>query len=248
VRPDQFYKVTSPEFWTLNLEQEFARIAIERYPEEACAFIINGKLVPIENISNNPTEEFEVSSEDSLLSMNAQGFIHSHPDGPHYPSASDMLSQKSVAIPFGIMTSGSDSASHTLWMHDRNLEITLENRPFIHGISDCYSLIRAYYYQSRQIKLLDFPRDYNWWEGQKDKPALNLYLDNFEKAGFRPLKGDEEIQEGDVILMNIQTKVVSHAAVYLGNGLILHHLRDRISKKDHAASWKKFFHTVVRYE
>jgi cell wall-associated NlpC family hydrolase len=47
--------------------------------------------------------------------------------------------------------------------------------------------------------------------------------------------------------MNIQTDVVSHAAIYLGNGLILHHLRSRISKKDHATSWKKFFNTVVRY-
>jgi proteasome lid subunit RPN8/RPN11 len=242
VRPDQFYLKTVPEFWTEELEKEFATIAMEAYPYEACAFIIQNKLVPVKNISSDPHEQFELSTEDSQLAIKAQGFIHSHPDGPMYPSALDMLSQKSCNIPFGILTCTTDSHSNALWLHDGLLSVQLEERPFVHGIYDCYSLIRAYYWQSRNIKLMDFPRDNEWWEHKE-----NLYLDNFEKAGFRPLTSEEEMKEGDIILMNIQTDVVSHAAIYLGNGLILHHLRSRISKKDHATSWKKFFHTVVRY-
>lgn len=220
---------------------------MDNYPNEACAFIINGKLVPVKNISPKPHEEFQLSTEDSLLYIKAQGFIHSHPDGPYHPSAADMTSQKSCGIPFGIITCGVDSTSSSIWITDDTLSLILENRPFVHGISDCYSLIRAYYWQSRHIKLQDFPRDMDWWEPNASQPAQNLYLDNFEKAGFIEINSMDEMQEGDVILMTINTVIPSHAAIYIGEGLILHHLRDRISRKDHAAVWKKFFHTILRY-
>jgi cell wall-associated NlpC family hydrolase len=246
VRPEQLLRSLNPEFWNPTLEKEFSQIAIQAYPYEACAFVIKNKLVPVANVSKNPREQFELSTEDSLLQINAQGFVHSHPDGPFCPSGIDMLSQKSANIPYGIMTTSKDSSSTTLWVSDKNLDSPLEERPFIHGVFDCYSLIRAYYYQSRKIKLMDFPRDNEWWnitgEGKQE-----LYLNNFEKAGFKRLSSEEQMQEGDVILMDIQSGVVSHAAIYLGNGLLLHHLRDRISRKDQAAQWKKFFHTTVRY-
>ncbi len=252
VRPDHFYKLTHPKWWTQKLELEFAKYATEEYPNEACAFIINNELVKVANISNNPTEEFELTLQDSLLYIKAQGFIHSHPNGPYHPSATDMQAQMNCKIPFGIMTCTIDSASTAIWIHDDNLNIPLQERPFVHGIFDCYEIPRAYMWQSKKIKLPQIPRDNEWWNAKKLKeggiiPAQNLYLENFEKAGYKVLGKDDELKEGDGILMNIQTNVVSHAGIYLGNGLILHHLRDRISKIDHAASWKKYFHTVVRY-
>jgi cell wall-associated NlpC family hydrolase len=158
-----------------------------------------------------------------------------------------MKSQKSANIPFGIVTCTVDSTSSPLWVSEKNLDAALEGRPFIHGVFDCYSLVRAYYWQTRKIKLKDYPRDYEWWTAEEDKPIENLYIENMEEVGGRVLSKDEEMQEGDVILMDIQTGVASHAAIYLGNGLILHHLRGKISKKDNAHSWKKFYHTIVRY-
>lgn len=252
VRPDHYFNQTTPKWWTQELEDEFAQIAMAHYPNEACAFVVDGKLVPVENISSNPTEEFELSTKDSILVSKASLFIHSHPDGPPYPSASDMASQKAAAIPYGIITCTVDSASKPLWIHDKNLIIDIEGRPFVHGIFDCYSLIRAYYKQSKNIVIPDYPRDYNWWEATVEKDGsvtspLNLYLDNFENAGFSQLTNEETLEPGDVILMNVGGNVVNHAAVYIGDGLILHHLRDRIARKDHAASWKKFYHTIVRY-
>lgn len=247
VRPEQFYRSTNPSFWNYELEKEFAMIAMAAYPFEACAYVIDQKLVPVENISKNPREEFELSTADSLLYTKAKGFIHSHPDGPFHPSATDMRSQKATKIPFGLMTVTKDSASVTIWMHDKNLSLPLEDRPFIHGISDCYSAVRSHKFQTSGIVLPDFPRDYEWWEATAERPADNLYLENFGKAGYSIISSNEEMIESDVILMNIQTNIVSHAAVYLGNNLIYHHLRDRISRKDHATTWKKFFHTVVRY-
>lgn len=253
MRPDQFFNKLTPKWWTQEHEDAFALIAMEAYPNEACAFVIDGKLVPVENVSQNPTEEFELSTEDSKKVIKASLFIHSHPDGPHYPSEADMISQMSTAIPYGIITCTTDSTSKPLWVYDKSLEVDIEGRPFVHGIYDCYSLIRAYYKQSKGVILPDFARDMNWWDASKSLsgeiiPPKNLYLDNFEKANFTKLKEDEILEPGDVILMNIGTKdAVCHAAVYIGDGLILHHLRDRIARKDHAASWKKFYHTIVRY-
>lgn len=253
VRPDQFFNKLTPKWWTDELEQEFATIAMANYPNEVCAFVIDNKLVPVDNISQNPTDEFELSPKDSALVAKASLFVHSHPDGPIYPSSADMKSQMAAAIPYGIMTCTIDSHSKVMWIHDKSLDVDIEGRPFVHGIYDCYSLIRAYYKQSRGVTLPDFPRDMNWWDATKLRdgtilPPENLYLDNFEKANFTRLKEDEILEPGDVILMNIGTKdSVCHAAVYIGDGLILHHLRDRIARKDHAASWKKFYHTIVRY-
>lgn len=217
------------------------------FPNEACAFVIDGSLVPVTNISTNPTEQFELSTADSLLYVKAQGFIHSHPNGPLYPSAMDMRTQISMKIPLGIMSTTVDSASVAVWVHDQNLSIPLEDRIFIHGVTDCYSLIRSDKFQRDGIVIPDFARDYEWWEPEENKPAENLYLDNFAKAGYSNVPQTEDMIVGDVIFMTIQTKVVSHAAIYLGNNLLLHHLRGRISRKDHATTWKKFFHSVVRY-
>jgi cell wall-associated NlpC family hydrolase len=244
VRPDQLLLNTRPEIWTDELEKAFATIAMNAYPNEACACVIDGKLIELKNISNDPSMEVDLSVKDKLKVAKSQGFIHSHPDGPHYPSETDMLSQMSAKIPYGIVACTNDSCSNSIWLDDNTLSISLDNRPFVHGIFDCYSLIRAWYFQNKNVILMDFAREFDWWE---DNPQEDLYLKNFEKAGFKKIPDGEAMKEGDVILMNIQSSCVSHAAIYLGNNQLIHHLRNKITKKSVATSWKKFFHTVVRY-
>ncbi|MCK9032661.1 C40 family peptidase, partial [Haemophilus influenzae] len=53
--------------------------------------------------------------------------------------------------------------------------------------------------------------------------------DNFEDAGFYPVK---DLKIGDMIVMQINANVPNHAGVYLGDGLIGHHLYGRLSSKD----------------
>lgn len=40
-----------------------------------------------------------------------------------------------------------------------------------------------------------------------------------------------ELQYGDFILMQIESNTVNHAAIYIGNGEILHHLYGRLSMR-----------------
>ena len=69
------------------------------------------------------------------------------------------------------------------------------------------------------------PRD-GWWNNGE-----NLYLDNFKSAGFEEVR-DGSLKVGDGILMQIRSPVPNHAAVYIGNGMILQHLHRRLSSRD----------------
>ena len=66
------------------------------------------------------------------------------------------------------------------------------------------------------LDLPDFVREDSWWiKGQ------NLYLENFEKAGFIET---DKLEYGVGLLMQINSPVPNHAAVYIGNNQIIQHL------------------------
>lgn len=246
MRPDQWLDKLRPEFFTQELEEEFAAYAMEQYPNEACAYVLDGLLVPVVNVSTNSKEEFELGFEDALIMSEADGFLHSHPDGNLWPSGADMQAQIHWQKPFGIVTCTEDSCSKSLWWGDHTLSLPLNERPFIHGVLDCYALIRAEKYQRDGIILPDYARDFEWWERDRGENVQNLYEENFRNAGYEVVT--DGLKQGDIIFMKIHTDVVSHAAIYTENGLILHHLRDRFSREEHASSWKKFNEKVVRYK
>lgn len=100
----------------------------------------------------------------------------------------------------------------------------LYGRKFIHGMTDCYGFVRDWYQQELGIELPNYNRTDGWWN-----EGANLYIDNFEHAGFYQV---DDLQVGDVIVMQINATVPNHAGVYLGDGLIGHHLYGRLSSKD----------------
>ena len=55
----------------------------------------------------------------------------------------------------------------------------------------------------------------------------------------------------DVILMQIRSQngVPNHAAIYLGDGLILHHLHGRLSSRDiYGGYWQEVTRHILRYK
>jgi cell wall-associated NlpC family hydrolase len=97
-----------------------------------------------------------------------------------------------------------------------------EGRPFLHGLFDCYTLVRDYYKRNFNIFLpTNIQRDWEWWnKGQ------NLYLDNAKDYSFEEV---EDIQKHDVLIMAVNSPVPNHAAIYLGEGKILHHMAGKFS-------------------
>ncbi len=88
-----------------------------------------------------------------------------------------------------------------------------------HGVTDCYTLFRDAYHLAG-IEMPDFHREDDWW-----RHGQNLYLDNMEATGLYqvPLSA---AQPGDVLLCCFGSSVPNHAAIYCGDGELLHHILD----------------------
>lgn len=241
--------------------KDFVDHARSEAPREACGFLVQAAgddeiYVSSRNTAPDPTQHFVTHKEDYLAAA-ARGKIiavcHSHPDAPCTPSPSDRDACTASALPWYILSLPSGAMTR---LEPGTARAPLVGRSFVHGVHDCYAIIRDYYagvpleQQSHagsglSIELPDFPRDYEWWNQQ----GQNLYLDNFGDAGF-VVVGDGP-QRHDVILMQVRgTGVPNHAAVYLGDGRMLHHLagKERLSERViYGGTWATLTTHVLRH-
>ena len=98
----------------------------------------------------------------------------------------------------------------------------LLGRPFVYGIYDCFTILKDYY-ETHGINI--YPYEYEWEFWEKGK---NLYLENFEKEGFKKVT-DGSLQTNDLILMALNSEITNHAGIYVGRGKMLHHAPNRLS-------------------
>ena len=209
------------------------------------------KYVPLENTAEDPESHFRLPADWASAHGSVQAIVHSHcfPRHGASPSAADMAAQMSAALPFGIAWTDGQVAGYRgheagpadgaiIWwgdflLDDPLFDATGNHRPrvFLHGVNDCYSLIRAWYWQERKVRLPEFPRDPDWW-----KQGGDLYRDGFGKAGFEKFAlgpvAPRDVKVGDIVLMGwAKWPVPFHAAIVLENGLMLHHPFNQISRK-----------------
>lgn len=229
----------------------FERHVLACYPEEACGLVINDEFVPTPNSSPTPLTNFRI---DPLHLVKAtslgkvQAVLHSHPyrlqNAPkhpaEWPSSWDMTSWMANSTPWGIVATDGEGISQPVWLDEANPE-PLVGREFIHGINDCYSLVRDWFRQERNITLKNFARGMDWWDSGED-----LYDQNFSLAGFVSIPF-EDVQVGDCVLFKVRSPVTNHAAVVTGTNQILHHLFHRASGHDTLAKWARVINRAVRY-
>ena len=105
------------------------------------------------------------------------------------------------------------------------------------------TLLRLYA-RERSIVLPDFARSDDWWVGGGD-----LYMQHYAEASFVPVAGGvADIRVGDVIVMQVRAPVPNHAGVYIGDGLMLHHLYNRLSSRDvYGGYWQECTRIVLRH-
>lgn len=205
---------------------------------ECCGFIINNKTyVPCENISADPKNHFEISPED-WITAERQGaitaIVHSHPNGLPILSEADQIYQQKTGIDWWLVCNNQ--------IYKFRCVQPLIGREFQHGITDCYTLFRDAYHLCG-VDIPDFERADDWWNNGE-----NLYLDKMPANGFYQITL-ANLQEGDIILFSLNSKTVNHAAVYVGNNSILHHLPKRQSKRDlFSGYWFKNYHSIWRHQ
>lgn len=236
------------EAQTKQIEEQ----AIEGYPNEQVWLLTSKGLTHADNIASDPANFFEVSKPQLLMAMKdgLLAVIHSHTNGKHYPSETDMRSQQSTAVPWGIVVTEGETCTPIRWWGADTPMLPLVGRGFCHGVADCYGLICDFYKTEYGIELVNFPREWDWWNNQG-----NLYVDLAPKTGFRPLGPGEEPQRGDMWACSLRSDVPCHGGVYLGDELILHHPSgknavdaSKLSRKEPIHRWLEHITVWFRHE
>lgn len=210
----------------------------------------DGRYVALPNVADNPLVSFAVP-EGVIEEHGPLAVLHSHcsvldPDGSQHapqdcPSAADMQSQMDSGIPWGITLVTKEGAIDPFWFGDCLPRMPLIQRRFKEGVQDCYDLIRDWHAEEAKIEIPNFPRDPNWWERGEE-----LYA-KFEEAGFVRQDRGRNLVVGDVFLCKIRSNVMNHGGIYVGNGLILHHLAHKLSGRDPASVWAPKLNFIVRH-
>lgn len=217
--------------------------AVSQYPNESCGIIVADQYIPCENIATDPRNGFKIA--DSVIveaGSNLRAIVHSHPDGNPSPSEADMRSQMAFGCIFGIVVCNANEVTKPItWWGDFRLEEPLIGRTFLHGITDCYGVVRSYFWQVHGIKVEDLPRDDEWWNNNG-----NLYVENFDRLGFDLIQ-QNEVREGDCFFGKVRSKVPNHGGVILDRGLMLHHVGGKLSLREPIARWGQFVSCYLRY-
>jgi proteasome lid subunit RPN8/RPN11 len=205
--------------------QQIREGAIAAFPNEAIWLITKAGCRQVDNVHDNPLEYFACSERDSRKAQ-VEGLlavVHSHPNNIAAPSAGDMQGQLDTGVPWAIIATDGVAADDMAWWGKGAPKAPLIGRTFRHGITDCYSIIKDYYEIEKGIELLEFPRDWKWWETDQ-----NLFEQGFITAGFQVIDASEA-KPGDVWLARLggQMDVANHGGVLLENELMLHQIGAR---------------------
>lgn len=187
-------------------------------------------------ISGEPEAYFRMAPED-WLRAEMQGeivaLVHSHPGGLPWLSEADRRLQVQSDLPWWLVCRGA--------IHKFRCVPHLTGRRFEHGVTDCYTLFRDAYHLAG-IEMPDFHRGDDWWRN-----GQNLYLDNMEATGFYRV-ALTEAQPGDVLLCCFGSSVPNHAAIYCGDGELLHHIPEQLSKRErYTDKWQRRTHSLWRH-
>lgn len=214
--------------------------AEKEFPREACGLVVivkgRERYIACSNTARG-TDHFVLPAEEYAAAEDLgeiAAIVHSHPNVPAAPSEADRVACESSGLPWHIvrvdLVDGMPAAGELMTFEPTGYVAPLVGRPFYHGVLDCYQLIVDWYQRERGITLKQFARADGWWDdGQSD-----LYTEGFPQAGFVKIKDGEQPQVGDVILMQVRSRnqVPNHAAIYIGDGMMLHHLHGRLSSRD----------------
>lgn len=220
--------------------------ANEVAPCEACGLVVfrDGALdyVRCKNVAKDNLNNFTIAPEE-YASIEDEGDVvmiaHSHVFIPATPSDVDKVGCEQSGLPWLIVNH--PTGAHTI-TYPTGYKAPLIGRVFSEGLLDCYALVKDYYQQERGITLPDCERPAVWFE-----IGVSILTDNFKDFGFVEIQQDE-MAPGDCILMRVGATVPNHCAVYVGDNVILHHVKDRLSGREvYGSFWRRATTHYLRY-
>ena len=210
------------------MKADILQHAKDEFPLECCGLIavVKGRrrYFRCRNIAQTPDEHFvldgwhEVEEKGEVVAI-----CHSHPKTNPAPSEADRVACEKSGLHWFVVNPNTESWGYC---EPVGFELQYVGRGFVHGIVDCYTLVRDFFHCEYGITLRDYHRRDQWWHRGE-----NMYVENFAKEGFSRVP-IQQLQRGDLLLMNLQSPVPNHAAIYLGDQHILHHVQGRLSSRD----------------
>lgn len=231
-----------PDIWDRTLI-EILQHAESSYPNEACGVVLRSmQVVRMQNKAHDPRINFMLDPvEYSRLEKDVLLVYHSHPDRVPEPTEPDKASSEACGKPYLIVSwPGKEVARYV----PCGFKPKLEGRPFVYGIFDCYALVKDWFGQA-EVEIPDFIRPpYGWWKDTDE----DLFDKQARSSGFERVLVDSDLQRGDVISMMLgECRVPNHLAVYLGDGLMLHHSLFKLSGVGvYGGYWRKSTTGVYR--
>ena len=210
--------------------------AIDQDPKESCGLLLNikgkEKYFPCRNLSMTAFQCFIIDPEDYIKADNTGDIIavvHSHPVTPPVPSQSDKVACEQSGLVWYIVNPKTESWGY---LEPTGYKAPILGREWAWGVTDCYTLVRDWYKEKLNINLIDWQRPTTLEDFNKEP----MFEKCAEETGFRELRPDEKLIDGDLLFMSIFSNNLNHVAIFI-DGDVLHHLADRLSCIEPYSEW-----------
>jgi len=210
--------------------------AKEQDPKESCGLLIDikgkEKYFACKNLSNWSNQCFIIDPVDYAKAEDTGkilAVIHSHPTTQPIASQADMISCEDSKLPWHIVNPKTEQWGY---YEPSGYKPPLIGRHWVWGVTDCWALVRDWYKETKGIILRDWERPITPEEFIADP----MFERCAWRTGFRQLRPEEKLENGDLLFMSILTTGLNHVAIFI-DGDVLHHLADRISCKEPYNEW-----------